>query len=113
MGTRTWIACGGSPYPLSMSTRRHEVAKRRQAVAATAGIATGAYERPEPAPTLTAEQYDRLVEAGIVAGVEMIDGRIYMGEWELVFSPAQARAAAALGVRVFSAVDAVLEVESQ
>jgi hypothetical protein len=40
--------------------------------------------------------------------VEFIDGCVVMGRYELVFSPEQAAAAARLGIRVRSCVDAVL-----
>jgi hypothetical protein len=49
---------------------------------------------------MTTDEYHALVRAGVLANVELIDGRVVMGEYELIFSPAQAAAAAELGVSV-------------
>ena len=58
---------------------------------------------------MTVDEYDLLVEHGVLTKVELLNGCIWMGEYEYVFGPEQARAARALGVRVHSCVDAVLE----
>jgi hypothetical protein len=64
---------------------------------------------PEPhadAPTITADQYTRLV--GIIDKIELIDGKVVCADGPLAFTPRQARDAAARGVPVWSCVDAVL-----
>lgn len=59
---------------------------------------------------LTREEWERLVAFGVIGGpIELIFGRAVMRDYEVVFPPAQARAAADLGVTVRSCVDAVLE----
>jgi hypothetical protein len=59
---------------------------------------------------MTSDDYYALIEGGIIGKVELLDGAILTnGRWEMVFSPEQARAAAALGVRVRCCVDTVLE----
>ena len=63
------------------------------------------------AGAVTAEEYDRLVAAGIVDRIELIEGRIVVGHWPLAFPPDETRAAARLGIRVRSCVDAVLDDE--
>jgi hypothetical protein len=55
------------------------------------------------------EDYRKLVDAGIVDRVEMLEGRVVMGAYPLIFSPAQTATARRLGVSVPSAVDAVLQ----
>jgi hypothetical protein len=67
-------------------------------------------------PLITADQYHLLGESGVLDRIELIDGRVVVGhdrrngrDFELCFSPAQAREAARHGVRVWSALDAVLE----
>lgn len=57
---------------------------------------------------ISPQDWQKLVEAGIVDRVEMIEGRALMGRYPVVFSPAQTAAARELGVEVPSAVDAVL-----
>lgn len=57
---------------------------------------------------VSVEEYHRLVEAGVLGPVELLEGRVMMGGHALVFSPAQVRAAKRLGVTVASCVDAVL-----
>jgi hypothetical protein len=50
---------------------------------------------------ITVDEYMRLGEAGIVGHkVELIDGRIVFGRFELAFSPAQRAAAAELGIEL-------------
>jgi hypothetical protein len=47
------------------------------------------------------DTYFRLVEAGIVGEkIELIEGRLVFGDFELAFSPAQRAAAAALGIEL-------------
>jgi hypothetical protein len=36
------------------------------------------------------EQYRKLIEAAVIDKVELIDGRLVMGEYDLVFGPEQA-----------------------
>ena len=55
------------------------------------------------------EHYRKLVEAAVIDKVELIDGRLVMGEYDLVLSPEQASVARRLGVPVRTCVDAVLE----
>lgn len=45
----------------------------------------------------------------MIGKVELINGRVVMGRYELVFSPAQHAAAESLGVRARSCVDALIE----
>jgi hypothetical protein len=71
--------------------------------------AEGAEEGRPPAGVLTTDEYGALAQAGVLSKVELIEGRVVMGEYELVFSPSQTAAAERLGVRVRSCVDAVLE----
>ncbi len=48
---------------------------------------------------MTADEYRRLSDAGILdEKVELIDGRMMFGRWELAWSPAQRAAAAELGI---------------
>ena len=47
---------------------------------------------------LTSDEYHRLVEAGIVGPVELLDGRVVIGAFELAFSDAQIAAAADVDV---------------
>jgi hypothetical protein len=47
---------------------------------------------------LTIDEYHRLVEAGIVGPVELLDGRLVVGAFDLVFSDAQIAAARKVGV---------------
>jgi hypothetical protein len=58
---------------------------------------------------LTLAEYHRVVDAGIVDHPELHDGELVMGRYRLVLSAEQARDARRLGVRVYSAVDAVLD----
>jgi hypothetical protein len=58
---------------------------------------------------MTTEQFDKLIEAGLLDKIELIDGRIMQAGHELVLAPEQERLARRLGVRVRSCVDAVLE----
>jgi hypothetical protein len=67
---------------------------------------------------ITADDYYKLAEIGVLGDkIELDEGRVITGwdpererPWELCFSPAQARAAAAHGITgLFSAVDAVAE----
>jgi hypothetical protein len=52
-------------------------------------------------PPMTVDTYFRLVEAGILGEkVELIEGRIMFGDFELAFSPAQRAAAAAIGIEL-------------
>jgi hypothetical protein len=62
-----------------------------------------------PQQRITADEYWRLVEAGIVDKVELIDGVVVMGAYALHFSPEQAAAAARIGIRVQTCLDVVLE----
>ena len=55
------------------------------------------------------EDYHKLVEAAVIDKVELIDGRLVMGEYDLVLSPKQASVARQLGVSVRTCVDAVME----
>jgi hypothetical protein len=57
---------------------------------------------------LTPEEYRRLVEAGVLGKVELLDGVVYMSKYELAFSAAQVRDAATVGVTLPSPVDLVL-----
>jgi hypothetical protein len=67
-------------------------------------------ERDERPGTLSTADWDALVEAGVLNGpVELLSGRPTFSGEELVFTPAQVRAAAALGIRVRSCLDALLE----
>jgi len=52
-----------------------------------------------------------LLNAGLLPEkIELVDGRLLAaGETEYVFAPAEARAAAGMGIRVRTCVDAVLE----
>jgi hypothetical protein len=64
-------------------------------------------ERPG---TLTANEFGALGLAHIWSGpTELWNGRVVVGGQEVVFSPAQVRAAAVLGMRVRSCLDALLE----
>ena len=58
---------------------------------------------------MTSDDYRALIDGGILDKIELIDGQVLMGKYELVFSPEQTAAAARLGVRVRCCVDAVLE----
>jgi hypothetical protein len=49
---------------------------------------------------LTSDEYRRLVEAGIVGPVELLDGRVVIGAFELAFSDAQIAAASDVDVDV-------------
>lgn len=50
---------------------------------------------------VSTDDYHRLIETGILGEkVELIDGRVMFGEWELAWSPAQRAAAAMLGIRL-------------
>jgi hypothetical protein len=50
-------------------------------------------------PLINVDTYFRLVEAGIVGEkIELIEGRLVFGDFELAFSPAQRAAAAELGI---------------
>jgi hypothetical protein len=52
-------------------------------------------------PLLTVDTYFRLVEAGIVGEkVELIEGRLVFGDFELAFSPAQRAAAKKIGIEL-------------
>lgn len=75
------------------------------------GDASEASRPKEPgAPRITIGEYHRLIESGVLEGpVELLEGVIELSGEPLVHSPAQTRAAAALGIRVHSAVDAVLQ----
>jgi hypothetical protein len=85
------------------------------AAASSAGVARAeraARERTSESRSgrLTREEWERLITSGVIGGpIELIFGRAVMGDYEVVFPPAQARAAADLGVNVRSCVDAVLE----
>ena len=58
---------------------------------------------------MSVEDYDLLTEVGVIAGpIELIDGKLVWGKYAVFLSPAQARAAAALGVIVPTYVDAIL-----
>lgn len=49
--------------------------------------------------SLTVEDYFKLQEVGVLGEkVELIEGRIVMGPWQLAFSPAQRAYAAELGI---------------
>lgn len=62
---------------------------------------------------MTSDDYYTLIEGGVLGKVELLDGQVLTnGRWEMVFDPEQARAAAALGVRVRCCVDAALEDEA-
>jgi hypothetical protein len=60
---------------------------------------------------VTAKEMFELMDAGLIPEkIELIDGRLRTtGDEEYPFTPAQARTAAALGIRVRNVVDAVLE----
>ncbi|MGZ8702766.1 MAG: hypothetical protein ACXWZY_10825 [Gaiellaceae bacterium] len=60
---------------------------------------------------LTADEMLALAGAGLLPErIELVDGRLLAGgETEYVFAPAEARAAASMGIRVRTCVDAVLE----
>ena len=58
---------------------------------------------------MDAEQYRKLVEAAVIDKVELIDGRLVMGEHDLVLGPEQASIARRLGVSVRTCVDAVMD----
>jgi hypothetical protein len=47
---------------------------------------------------LTSDEYHRLVEAGIVGPVELLDGRVVMGAFDLASSDVQIAAASDVGV---------------
>ncbi len=50
-------------------------------------------------PLIDVETYFRLVEAGIIGEkIELIEGRLVFGDFELAFSPAQRAAADELGI---------------
>jgi acetamidase/formamidase len=49
-------------------------------------------------PEFSLDQYHLLVARGIIAPVELADGRVMMGDYELAFSSRQVAAAAELGV---------------
>ena len=52
-------------------------------------------------PLIDVETYYRLADAGIVGDkVELIEGRLVFGDFELAFSPAQRQAAAQLGIEL-------------
>ena len=55
---------------------------------------------------LTSDEYHRLVDAGIVGSVELLDGRVVIGAFDLAFSDAQIAAALDVGVDL-RPVDAV------
>ena len=57
---------------------------------------------------MTPEDYRKLVEAGVVDKIELLNETVFVGRHPMVFSPAQVAAAARLGVQVPTAVDAVL-----
>jgi hypothetical protein len=61
--------------------------------------------------SITALDMFALADAGLLPEkIELVDGRLLAaGESEYVFAPAEARAAARLGIRVRTCVDAVLE----
>jgi hypothetical protein len=67
---------------------------------------------PQPAQTptrMSVEDYDKLVEAGVLEGpIELLDGVVQVSGFPFVFGPEQTRRAAELGIRAFSALDAVL-----
>lgn len=60
---------------------------------------------------LTADEMFALSGAGLLAEkIELVDGRLLAGgETEYVFAPREARAAAQMGIRVRTCIDAVLE----
>lgn len=60
---------------------------------------------------LTADEMYALMAGGLLPErIELIEGRLLAaGESEYVFAPAEARAAARIGIRVRTCVDAVLE----
>jgi hypothetical protein len=59
---------------------------------------------------LTTREFSAVVLAGILDGpTELIAGRVMQSGEEVVFSPTQVRAAAVLGVRLRSCLDALLE----
>jgi hypothetical protein len=74
--------------------------------------------QPEPQPEKSArarmrmsvEDYDRLVDAGILEGpIELLDGIVQVSGFPFVFGPEQTRRAAdELGIGVFSCLDAVM-----
>ena len=75
-----------------------------------AGAGAKTTQEPVPSPgLLTPDEYRILGTAGILSTVELINGRVVMGEYEIVFSPSQTAAAERLGVRVRSSIDAVIE----
>ena len=57
---------------------------------------------------LTLDDYHRLVEAGILGRLELLDGRVVIGAFELAFSDAQIAAALDVGVDLRPA-DAIAE----
>lgn len=59
-----------------------------------------AYGGQHDEPTMTVEHYDRLVDAGVIDKVELIDGIVRMGHHRLAFAPSQVAAAARLGIHV-------------
>ena len=63
---------------------------------------------PRARRRVTPEDYRKLVEAGVVDKIELLNETVFIGRHPMVFSPAQAAAAARLGVKVPTAVDAVL-----
>jgi hypothetical protein len=59
---------------------------------------------------VTADEFQTLVEAGVLGPVELLDGRVVMSaRYEVVFSPEQALDAAKVGVRVPSCADEARE----
>jgi hypothetical protein len=66
----------------------------------------------DPSPPLTADQFFKLRELGIISGhrQELIDGRIAWGavRYPLVFHPRAVRAAEEHDIKLLSCVDAVL-----
>ena len=58
---------------------------------------------------LTSEEYRRLVEARILGPVELLDGRVVIGAFDLAFSDAQVAAALKVGIdlRAADTVDAL------
>ena len=110
---------GRTPLACLVAHKTHQVTQAAEDIAAI----PRPFEphRPDPRPTepvplLTGEEYFKLFETGLLPEkMELFEGRVYFGRdpqteevYDPVFAPAHARAAAALGIQVYSAVDAVL-----
>jgi hypothetical protein len=111
---------GRTPLVCLVAHKAHDVAGAAEDISPAAPAPTEtrppAVGNKPPVPRLTIAEFEQLVDSGLLGEQpELHDGRLRCGSdprtgagYDVVFTPAQARAAAALGIRVHSAVDAVL-----